>query len=677
MYFYLFFNLAHALQSNWGGIDEAKLRIISPISTAGDNPTIFLGIEYKLKDGWKPYWRAPGDGGLPQTLDWSESINVSKLEILWPTPIEFEILGFKSIGYENEVVFPLKIELDELNQSSTILFNINFLTCKDICIPGQANLKIILPAGKGHTTNHLFQLEEYLSRVPLEKNKNKISGLEILETSAFKDKNFVSINIQATSKSFFHDPKFFLDTSLGLPVISPQYTYSSNRKNIKANFLFDKSLFSNDKFDLAILLSDKKNSIEYKSSIKIENKSILFYTYQSYLYIFFISILGGLVLNFMPCVLPVLSIKLLSLISNREESLTLIRKSFVITSLGIISSFLLLAFVLIILKLSGNSIGWGMQFQQPLFLMIIALILYLFSLNLFGFFEFNLPRFISNSLSFSNINKSFYKDYFNGFFATVLATPCSAPFVGVAITAAFTQSSLVMMCIFFFMGVGMAIPYLLTSLFPKLVWLFPKSGPWINNIKYILAILLLATLGWIGMILFNHFNYIFIIFSLFLALIILFSFKYLNKIKPLIISVIIVIFFSFNYLPVLDKDTKKDEKNWLNLTNVNIKNMIKENKIVFVDITADWCATCQFNKINVINSKKIKKVFKDNNIVKVRGDWTKPNQQIREYLDSYKRFGIPFNILYNASYPEGIILSELLTKSEIIDTIEILKKDKN
>jgi suppressor for copper-sensitivity B len=128
---------------------------------------------------------------------------------------------------------------------------------------------------------------------------------------------------------------------------------------------------------------------------------------------------------------------------------------------------------------------------------------------------------------------------------------------------------------------------------------------------------------------------------------------------------------------VLDKDTKKDEKNWLNLTNVNIKNMIKENKIVFVDITADWCATCQFNKINVINSKKIKKVFKDNNIVKVRGDWTKPNQQIREYLDSYKRFGIPFNILYNASYPEGIILSELLTKSEIIDTIEILKKDKN
>ena len=156
--------------------------------------------------------------------------------------------------------------------------------------------------------------------------------------TAFKDKNFVSINIQATSKSFFHDPKFFLDTSLGLPVISPQYTYSSNRKNIKANFLFDKSLFSNDKFDLAILLSDKKNSIEYKSSIKIENKSILFYTYQSYLYIFFISILGGLVLNFMPCVLPVLSIKLLSLISNREESLTLIRKSFVITSLGIISS---------------------------------------------------------------------------------------------------------------------------------------------------------------------------------------------------------------------------------------------------------------------------------------------------------------------------------------------------
>lgn len=670
---FFYVNKTHALQSDWGGIEEAKVRIISPFSKAGVSSNIYLGLEYQLKKGWKTYWRTPGEGGFPQTLEWNRSTNISKLEVLWPTPKEFEILKIKSIGYEDEVIFPLQIKLEDINLPSNLLLDINFLTCKDICISGRTTLQLILPEGQGHLTNHSFQLEKYLSQVPL--MNNQISGLEITHVNAFTNNNITSINIKARSDTPFKEPKFFLDTVLGLPVISPNYAYSADRNNVEVGFEFDKSLFINNNFDLAIILKDKNTSIEYKTNIKQKNTSNIFFANKSNFYIFLIALIGGFILNIMPCVLPVLSIKLLSIINNSQASLLSIRKSFIMTSVGIISSFLVLSLILIVLKLGGTTIGWGMQFQQPIFLMIITLILFLFSLNLFGLFEFNLPHYISDFFILTDSNKTHYKDYFNGVFATVLATPCSAPFVGTAVTVAFSQSFLIMVGIFFSMGLGMASPYLFASAFPKSVKLLPKPGSWMNNIKYILGILLLITLGWVGIILNNHFNYFFIIISLFLALIILFSFKYLHKIKFIVIFISIIIFFSLNFISIFNKNINLDEKGWQDLTKVSITNLINKNNIVFVDITADWCVTCQFNKINVINSELINNIFKDNNVIKVRGDWTKPNKYIEDYLNSYSRFGIPFNVMYNFSYPDGIILSELLTEKEIIKTIKKLNND--
>ena len=160
---FFYTNLTYALNSNWGGAEEAKVRIISPISKASDNHNLYLGLEYQLQKGWKTYWHSPGAGGFPQTLEWKNSTNISSLEILWPQPISFDILGLKSIGYENEVIFPLKIKLEDINQPSFFSFELNYLTCKDICIPGQAHLELMLPPGQGELTDHAFQIEKYLS----------------------------------------------------------------------------------------------------------------------------------------------------------------------------------------------------------------------------------------------------------------------------------------------------------------------------------------------------------------------------------------------------------------------------------------------------------------------------------------------------------------------------------
>ncbi len=532
LFCFFYVNATHALNSDWQGIDEAKVRIISPFSQSGDNTNIYLGLEYQLQEGWKTYWHSPGEGGYPQTIDWKNSINISSLEILWPQPKEFYILGLKSIGYENEVIFPLKIDLKDINLPSFISFNINYLTCKDICIPGNARLELTLPPGQGKLTDHSFKIEKYLSKTPYQ--NNDISGLQIVNVSANSDSGTSLITIEARSKYSLINPVFFLGNNLGLPVITPQYNFSIDRKNVTVKFFYNELFFDNNSFDLSILFTDRDNVIEHKTSVKPKTLSKFFTINHSYLYIFLIATLGGLILNVMPCVLPVLSLKLLSILKhNQKNNFYSIKRSFFITASGIIISFLLLAFVLIGLKLSGTSIGWGMQFQQPLFLMFISLVLFLFSLNLIGLFEFQIPRFINHSFLISVNNKSLYADFFNGFFATLLATPCSAPFIGTAVSVAFTQSSLAMIGIFFFMGLGMSGPYIIAGLFPKLVTFLPKPGPWMKTLKYFLAILLLGTLVWIGLILQNHFNYFFIIISFLLALIIFVSLKYLSQLKVL------------------------------------------------------------------------------------------------------------------------------------------------
>ena len=581
-------------------------------------------------------------------------------------------MGLKSIGYENEVIFPLKVKLKDINKTSFFSFELNYLTCEKICIPGSAHLELTLPPGKGSLSEHSFRIEKYLSKTP-HKNTD-ISGLKILNVSATSDNLTSLIEINAESQSPIINPKFYLGNDLGLPIITPQYNFSVDQKYITAQFYYKEKVFDDNSFDLSILFINNDVAINYTTSVEPKTVSKLFKLNFSFAYIILIATLGGLILNVMPCVFPVLSMKLLSILNYNQQNFFSIRKSFFVTALGIISSFLLLSFVLIALKQSGTSIGWGMQFQQPLFLMIIALIIFLFSLNLMGLFNINLPYFISHLFLNSKNNNSFYRDFFNGFFATVLATPCSAPFVGTAVSTAFTQSPLVMIFIFFFMGFGMASPYIVAGVFPKLLIFLPNPGKWMNTIKYFLAILLLGTAVWIGMILQNHFNYFFIIISLIFALIFAISFKYFRLLKFPVIFFSIILFFSLNLFPQFKENHLKNDTDWLDLTKVNLDEIIKNN-IVFVDITADWCATCQFNKFNVLNSKLIQNTFKENNVIRIRGDWTKQNKQIEQYLNDYNRFAIPFNVMYNEDYPKGIIFSELLKTSEIINAIELMKKN--
>ena len=669
---FVFINLSFsslALESEWSESEKSKARLISPLTHNNNQNEIFLGLEYQMQPGWKTYWSSPGDAGFPQELLLEKSQNIKDIELFWPNPSEFEILEMNSLGYENNVIFPLKIQLDNPNKKTNLNLSIKYLICKNICIPGEANIFIEIPSGKASKTKHFFQIEKTLSQLP-KKNFN-LSKLYNLQTEVIKDEKHVSVIVNAKTNSYFENTKIYLDTEFGLPYVEPIINFSFDNQSLDAKFYFDEKLISKKFFNLKVLLIDKNHNYLFTDKVEIKKNNQFLKLTNNNIYYLLAALIGGLILNAMPCVLPVLSIKLLSVLQNNNDK---IRSSFIITSIGIITSFVFLAFIFILLKKINISISWGMQFQQPYFLIVISFILSAFMLNMFGFFEFKTPELLNNKAAIFLNKNNFTKSYFNGFFATLMATPCSAPFVGTALTAAFTQSTTMMLLIFLFMGIGMSIPYIFVALFPPIISFLPKPGKWMVKFKYFLGFLLFLTLIWVFNILLNYFNIYFIFTSLILLSLTIYFLKNFNNIS-LIFSITFIIFVS---LPIFD--IFKQEKNfvseldWKNFSNTSIENLIEKNNIVFLDITADWCATCQFNKLNILNDKNILEVFKKNKVIKIRGDWTKPDKKIETFLNSKNKFGIPYNAFFSKTNPEGIALSEILTKGEIIETINRLKQ---
>ena len=321
-----------ALSSDWSINDKSKVRLISGNKSIDSTDEIALGLEYELEPGWKTYWKSPGGGGFPQKILWNNSTNIKDIIIDWPTPKEFEILGLSSLGYEEKVIFPLTVKLLNPNKLTIVNLNTNYLVCKDICIPGNASLYLEIQPGNGEYSEYFHEIEKIKSSLPLE--NIEISPLYNLDTKIEKYSDKIEINITAETNSSFINTNIFLHTPFGLPVVKPMTNYSLNLNKINSTFTFKADQFSKETFPLEILIHDKNHNFKQIKNVSVQN------TFSringSILFVFLISILGGFILNLMPCVFPVLSIKLLSVLNTDGQN---IRLSFIYTALGLISSF--------------------------------------------------------------------------------------------------------------------------------------------------------------------------------------------------------------------------------------------------------------------------------------------------------------------------------------------------
>ena len=310
----------NTISSDWSVSETSKLRLVSPYSQ-NDSKNILIGLEYQMEPGWKTYWKSPGDGGFAQTISWDNSTNVKNINILWPTPIEFEILGLTSLGYQNDVIFPLEIELEDKSKNTFLNLHVNFLICKEVCIPGDATLFLEIPSGEKKLTDNYFNLEKALSLLP-EEDFNS-SYIKEINLKTFSDDQSSIFQLKFKSDKVFYNPKIFLHSPFGLPVVKNSISYSNDNKRITTDFNFDKDLISEKKFPLEIIIKDKNHNFKQVLDVQTQNQSLNLETNHTYFYYILISLIAGLILNVMPCVFPVLSIKLMSVFSSAKHNTSL------------------------------------------------------------------------------------------------------------------------------------------------------------------------------------------------------------------------------------------------------------------------------------------------------------------------------------------------------------------
>ena len=641
----LIFNTASSIDID-NSIPHSSLKIIPDNYVINHNDKYYFGIKINLDDGWKTYWKNPGDAGASINLKMENKKNILDHNILYPFPKSYTDHGVKTIGYENEVIFPVELKIKEKKKPIYADLNIEYLICKEICIPITEKKTINFNIKNSELKNN--QILKYLKKVP----KSNL-GLFKIEDSFAKDKNTFYLVLDNPEQNEIKIHPFSDETNFYLKSIIVN-------KKTKIYFESDEDL-KNLKKPVELSISDGKNIEKFNlnlGNIPYEKNIINF---------LFLAFIGGIILNFMPCVFPVLSVKILSMIQLKQIEKVKIKKFSFLIILGIVFSFISLSIILIVLKSFGVFVGWGFQFQNLYFLIFLSSIILLFSLNLLGFFEIILPNSLLNYFGKFARTENYSGYFFSGMFATLMATPCSAPFLGTAIGFASLTSNVNILLIFFFISLGFSLPYFFLIIRPSILSLLPKPGKWMISFKYFLGFLLLLTFFWLLSVMqVNVFINLFLFVSILFFSILLKKDDIKFPVKT-IFSIILCIFFLFIFFK------KKENLVWENFDENKIKTYKENNELIFLDFTADWCVTCKFNKFTTLDNQETINYFKKNEVKLLRGNWTTKDEKILEFIKKYERFGVPVNIIYSRNMKNGLVLPEILSSSIVIDNFERIK----
>lgn len=631
---------ALAMASAWDENEHVKVRIVSAVEGVGDRDTVPLGLQFQLKPGWKIYWRSPGDAGFPPDPLWEGSENLAGATLAWPAPLRFSILGLETLGYKDEVVFPLTAKVSQPGEPLRLKSKIRYLACEEICIPYQAKLAFDLPAGPAKPGAFAHLIDNFQARVP---GPGARHGLSVVKTVLLEGGTDPRVQVEARSERPFAKPDIFIEGPDEVIFGKPKVSLSDDRKRVVLALTgIGMEPAELDGADLVLTLVDGNRSMETAVPLRIgppiaEPAAGMagLPLWQILLY----AVVGGLILNLMPCVLPVLSIKLLSVVGYGGRETSAVRWGFLATAAGIVTSMLVIAAALLAVKAAGMTVGWGIQFQQPVFLAFMALIVALFAYNLFGIFEIHLPQKVSDLGVRAGEGPSTGGHFMSGAFATLLATPCSAPFVGTAVGFALSRDALEVISVFSALGVGLALPYLVIAAIPKLATALPRPGRWMIILRQVLGVALAATAVWLLTVIAVQIG---TEGSLVLAaLLVLVGAVLLARRLPqsrlgrhagkaVLALSIAVLAFPLVHVPAGNSSAVAAQGYWQPFDRAAIPRLVASGKTVFVDVTADWCITCQVNKKIVLDAEPVASWLNSDGVVAMRADWTRPNQEISD-----------------------------------------------
>jgi suppressor for copper-sensitivity B len=640
--------------------------------------SLSAGLAISLSDGWKTYWRSPGEVGLPPELDFAGSENVAEVEMLWPAPHRFTAFGIQNFGYDGEVVLPLRIRLERPGEPAVLRATASLLVCSDVCVPLEMDFSLDVPAGSAAEAPQIDRasaerIAAFAAQVP-----SQTASEEFAEISAFMDAEARTLTIEARGTHVYDNPDVFPEmgeyTAFGLPDIRLGDGGTVLWAQLPILALDEEAV------DAVITLTDGDRAVTLAATpldrapnppfaiaaMRVELSTLL--------WIALLAFGGGMILNVMPCVLPVLSIKLASVVSGNGKPRAQIRAGFFASALGVMAFMWALAAITFGLQQIGVTVGWGLQFQNPMFLALMIVILAVFAANMIGLFEISLPSRWQTRLAASGSRGGFAGDFATGAFAAVLATPCSAPFLGTAIAFALTGGAPVIALVFTALGLGLSTPYLAIAIYPRMAQAVPKPGRWMIVLKVVLSLLLLLTAAWLVWVLLGVAGQTAVIATIALTALLIgaIALKRLPDVPRwagIAVLAVAAVVSAGQFADLSSGSASATATEWAVFDRSAIAQHVSRGEVVFVDVTADWCLTCQANKVLVLDRDPVVGALTAEGVIAMRADWTRPDEGISRFLASFDRYGIPFNAVYGPGAPDGIVLSELLSIEAVMEAL--------
>jgi thiol:disulfide interchange protein len=659
---------------------------------------IEAALRLKIIDHWHTYWRNPGDSGLPTRLKWTMPADFTAGEIQWPYPKKLPLGPLMNFGYEGEVLHLVKIATPanfKPGQTATFTAKADWLVCADVCIPEEGVLTFSLPAvasaplADARWASAFATATAAIPSTVLENVSATINGM--------------TLNISGKTASFGS---------------AKEIAFYPHRDDVIANAAKQVLTQTADNFTLAVTLAGPRNeelktldgvlvvntdngnravtiaaptvygeaaanSTKPNTSAPIQPKMPeSAQPALSLLAALGFALLGGLILNLMPCVFPVLGIKVMGFVENAHGDTQLLRKQGIAFFVGVLLSFVVLAGLMLALRAAGQSIGWGFQLQEPVFVAALAILFFAMALNLSGVFE------IGTSLQSAAGNAEMRAQknpllgaFTSGILATVVATPCMAPGLGASVGFTLGQSAPIAMLVFLAIAVGLALPIVLLSFFPALLRFLPKPGAWMETFKQFMAFPLYATVVWLIWILgaqTGNDGVMKLLVGLTVLALAAWVYGRWQVAKPLVAAAASIALAAAGITaawagakteaPVESASTNKAD-DWIPFSPDKIVELRGQGKAVFIDFTATWCITCQVNKRVALNQEDVVKKMAGANVVRMKADWTKKDETITKALAEFGRNGVPLYVLYPAKgQPE--VLPELLTPSVVIAAVD-------
>lgn len=671
---------------------EAEL--IAEKSSLRPGKPVTMALRLKMEKRWHTYWRNPGDSGLPTRITWTLPQGFTAGPIQWPAPRRINVGPLTNFGYEGEIFLLSDIQVPAglaAGSAVPITARADWLVCEEICIPGDATFSVMLPVSDEAAAvdpKWAKAIERTREQLP-----RKLEGWS-LDAYLRGDDLVLRLSSAQARVTRIHNLALFPDQDGWIENASPQRMIRTaggyEVRVASAAAIRTKSgpltglIVAEPGLAKGVAAAEVEVQVESASALAdeiLEQPALSPFADLGLLAALGLALLGGIILNLMPCVFPVVTIKVLSFVEQARGKPAKLRAHGLAFAAGVMVSFWVVAGILLVLRAQGEALGWGYQLQSPPVVAALALLFFVLALNLSGLFQ------VGSSLQSLAGKLRLRNDYadsaLSGLVATLVATPCTAPFMGAALGFALTRPAIEAMLVFSALALGMAAPYLLLCFWPALIKRIPKAGRWMETLKQVLAFPLFLTVVWLAWVLGRQAG-VDAVARLLAGLTLIAAALWVlgrwrastdnGKRATMIAALVLAIagcVFAWPGSNTVQAEAKEVSGPWKRWSPDALAAARAEGRAVFVDFTAAWCVTCQVNKRLVLESDVLHARFEQRNVVRLRADWTNQDAQITAALRDLGRIGVPVYAVYAAgSQGAPTLLPEILTQERVLRAID-------